>query len=169
VEGHHAECVPDRVVQLAGHVRVLFGHGPVRCLFSDARSQLFLGPLALGDVEQRTVEQRPRSVGPPDATPTLQDPDRHPIRSDHPVLTGEIVLLGELCGDLSRHSVSVIWMDHARERAVAVPDEPLGGETGDDDDLVADELHSPLDVVGAAVDHARQGPEQLTDRIRVHL
>ena len=118
-----------------------------------------LGLAALGDVEDRPVEP-PAAVARLLGEPALEHPADRAVAAHEPVLERERPAGPHRLHDAVGDVVVVVGVLDARERADRVADEVGGRVAGHRLDLVAQPLHRPVAVAGAAVDRARDAVDQ---------
>ena len=124
--------------------------------FDEALEQalaLRLDLLSVGDVEDRAVEPEWFTLGPEHRLPLLVHPPHFPTGCHDAVLEDVRLSLAHALVDRARDIVAVLEMNDARVAAHLV-DEVRGRVARDLRDFVADELHRPVGVVGAAIDRA---------------
>ena len=123
-------------------------------LFRLVPAQYLLRVLALGDLEDHTMQRR-SSVALDDMLTALEYPRDRVVGSDDPVLERVRSVLRRRSPYLELHLRLVVRVDDAGETPYAVLDEVRRRIPGDALDLVADHRHRPVAVECAAIDRAR--------------
>jgi hypothetical protein len=124
------------------------------------------GFFSLGDVLHYAFDGNEFSLGVENARPALPRPAQLAGGVKYPVLDVEALGDGQAVPDFRTHALAVVRMRQRFVRNAVVQQQIARLEAGEAPTALADELHRPIRVVAAAIDHPVQIAEQRLEHAR---
>lgn len=137
--------------------QALLDQGPVSTLVPlDPACQL----LTIGDVGYEAFDGLDPAIGRWDTHALLPYPPFAAVRRTDPIRDAEPAVVVQRSLDGRPYAFAVIGMDELPIRHHSIADQVAGIEAGQAHGARADEVHGPVRVVGTAIRHAREVPQQ---------